>query len=182
MTDGMFNTASKILSQKNLRNPKLATNFLVFCTAWKATTIKDNKKAFRSMPGIEPGTSCTRSRNHASRPHGRVKAAPPALIHTRYTLKHTHSPPIVFMQFRRWPHGPLFRLFHNLVTLLFGHKQHPLGQQPTWNGRDKEKQDNRTVFQNCIRRETVALRHNVENDYLLVRSRAYLFGSRDMRI
>ena len=69
-----------------------------------------------------------------------------------------------------------------VVTLLFGHKQHPLSQQPTWKGRNEEKQDNRTSFQNYIRRETVALRHNVENEYLLVGSRAYLFGSRDMRI
>ena len=28
-------------------------------------------KAKRSVPGIEPGTSCTRSRNHTSRPNGR---------------------------------------------------------------------------------------------------------------
>ena len=29
------------------------------------------KHISRSIPGIEPGTSCTRSRNHTSRPNGR---------------------------------------------------------------------------------------------------------------
>ena len=28
---------------------------------------------FRSAPGIEPGTSCTRSRNHTSRPSGQTR-------------------------------------------------------------------------------------------------------------
>ena len=30
-----------------------------------------SRRSKRSVPGIEPGTSCTRSRNHASRPNGR---------------------------------------------------------------------------------------------------------------
>ena len=36
---------------------------------------------FRSAPGIEPGTSCTRSRNHTSRPSGQTRTS---LTNTAY--------------------------------------------------------------------------------------------------
>ena len=41
----------------------------------------------RSAPGIEPGTSCTQSRNHTSRPSGLLLLRIPKTPSTIYTLK-----------------------------------------------------------------------------------------------